>query len=146
MTVSHKLLLSIAALIWFTGGLFLLFKGYDLIAGAYTVRQNIPAPAAFLLAGLLLGIIKAVFIFNKSSIENIERIRKLDRPEVWQFYKPGLQVFLIIIIPSGIMLSKFSSGTFYPALSVGAVDISIGTALIISGFQYFKKRGTRRVP
>jgi hypothetical protein len=80
MKISHRTLIIIAAIIWYGGGISLLFKGGALIKNAYTIDPQAIwtyiAPAI----GIIIGLLKGGFLFSKSCEKNIKRIKALTDP------------------------------------------------------------------
>jgi hypothetical protein len=48
-------------------------------------------------------------------------------------------IFLAIIIPAGATMSKMAAGKFGWLCFVAALDLSIGTALLTSSLEFWKK-------
>ncbi len=64
------------------------------------------------LLGIAIGLVKAKFIFNHACKKNILRIGKLEAPKLWQCFRPGMLIFLAIIIPTGAWMSACRSAIF----------------------------------
>jgi hypothetical protein len=130
----------IAACIWYGGGIALLFKGGSLVKGAYALdAQSVWIYAAPVL-GIIIGFIKARFIFFHACKKNIVRIRALPRPRIWQCFRPGMLIFLAIIIPTGAWMSRAAAGNFGYLCGVAALDLSIATALLTSSLLFWKMK------
>ncbi len=100
MIVSKLTLIALAAFTWYGGGIALFLKAYALVKEAYILN-----PVSFWIylapvLGIAIGIIKTLLIFNHACKKNIKRIHSLINPRVWQFFRPGMFIFLAIIIPS----------------------------------------------
>jgi len=140
MLVSRLTLMVIAACIWYGGGIALLFKGGSLVKGAYALdAQSVWIYAAPVL-GIIIGFIKARFIFFHACKKNIVRIRALPRPRIWQCFRPGMLIFLAIIIPTGAWMSRAAAGNFGYLCGVAALDLSIATALLTSSLLFWKMK------
>lgn len=140
MVVSQLTLMVIAACVWYGGGIALLFKSGSLVTGAYAIdSQSVWAYGAPLL-GVIIGLVKARFIFNHACKKNIIRIRSLVNPRIWQFFRPGMLIFLAIIIPTGAWMSRAAAGNFGYLCLVAAVDLSIATALLTSSLAFWKMK------
>ena len=140
MKVSQLTLIIIAAFVWLSGGIALLLKGGALVKNAYLIdSQSIWTFAAPLL-GVIAGFIKAKFLFNKSCKKNIKRIRALASPRVWQCFRPGMLIFLAIIIPTGAWMSRAAAGNYTYLCLVGALDLSISFALLTSSIVFWQLR------
>jgi len=139
-TVSTQILRQLAILAWYSGSLVLLIKGGSLLLEAHTIK---PHQLWYLMAaiiGILFGIIKAVYIFTRSCRNNLKRINELEKPQVWQFFRPGFFFFLALMIILGATLSRLSHGNYPMLLSVGLVDLSVGTALLVSSRVFWQKK------
>jgi hypothetical protein len=90
MKVSHLTLIVLAAVVWYSGGIALLLKGSALVKSAYAIdSQSLWTFAAPLLV-VIAGLIKGKFLFSKSCKKNIQRIRSLANPHVWQYFRAGM--------------------------------------------------------
>jgi len=138
MKVSQRTLIIIAAIIWYGGGISLLLKGGALIKNAYTLDpQSIWIYLAPIL-GIIIGLLKGRFLFIRSCKKNIKRIYTLNAPRIWQCFRPGMLIFLAIIIPAGVWMSRAAAGNFILLCLVGALDLSIACALLSSSIVYWK--------
>ncbi len=138
MRTSHFTLVILSALVWYAGGIALLFKGGALIKSAHAIdAQSIWTFAAPVL-GIIAGFIKGKFIFSKSCKKNITRIRSLNHPRIWQCFRPGMLIFLAIIIPTGAWMSRAAAGNHPFLCFVGALDLSIAFALLTSSIVYLQ--------
>lgn len=138
MNVSQRTLIIIAAIIWYTGGFVLLVKGGVLIKNAYLIdAQSIWIFIAPIL-GIILGLLKGRFLFSKSCKKNIKRISALTDPRIWQCFRPGMLIFLVIIIPTGAWMSRAAVGNYTFLCLVGALDLSIACALLSSSIVFWK--------
>jgi hypothetical protein len=134
----------IAAIVWYGGGIALLFKAGSLVKSALALdSQSVWAYTAPVL-GILIGFIKARFIFNHACKKNIIRIRALKNPLIWQFFRPGMLIFLALIIPAGAWMSRAAAGNFGYLCFVAALDLSIATALLTSSMVFWKMRAFSR--
>ena len=138
MKASYLTLIIIAALVWFSGGIALLFKGGALIKSAYMIDSQSLWTFAASLLGVIAGLLKGKFLFSKSCKKNIKRIRSLANPKVWQCFRPGMLIFLAIIIPTGAWMSGASAGNYTYLCLVGALDLSISFALLTSSIVFLQ--------
>ena len=138
MNVSQRTLRIIAAIIWYIGGFVLLVKGGALIKNAYLIdAQSIWTYLAPIL-GIIIGLLKGRFLFSQSCEKNIKRINALTDPHIWQCYRPGMLIFLAIVILTGAWMSRAASGNFTFLCLVGALDLSIACALLSSSIVFWK--------
>ena len=138
MHISQRKLRIIAAFIWYAGGFVLLVKGGVLIKQAYLINaQSIWTTMAPIL-GIIIGLLKGRFLFSQSCKKNITRINALAGPRIWQCYRPGMLIFLAIVIPTGAWMSRAAAGKFTFLCLVGALDISLACALLSSSIVFWK--------
>jgi hypothetical protein len=106
--VSRRTLKVLAAVVWYAGGVALTRKGVSLILESR--RQDPESDCLFVALGaaLLLGGLKARFLFNSSCRRNLARIAALEHPRVWQFFRPGFFVALAVMIATGALLSRLA--------------------------------------
>ena len=138
MNVSRLTLIIMAAFVWYSGGIALLFKGGALIKSAYLIDSQSFWTFAAPILGIVAGLLKGRFLFSKSCKKNIKRIRALENPQVWQCFRPGMLIFLAIIIPTGTWMSKSAAGNYTFLCFVGALDLSISFALLSSSIIFFQ--------
>jgi hypothetical protein len=138
MKVSHLTLIVIAAVVWYSGGIALLLKGSALIKSAYAIDSQSLWTFTAPLLGIIAGLLKGKFLFSKSCKKNIQRIRSLDNPRLWQCFRPGMLIFLAIIIPTGAWMSRAAAGNFTYLCLVGALDLSISFALLTSSIVFLQ--------
>jgi hypothetical protein len=129
----------LAMIVWYIGFVALSLKSYKLFAEAYSIDNNFSYLVLFLLIGFLLSLLKTKYIFRKSCQKNLQRIYKLEEPKLWQFYRIGFFIFLLIVISLGAFLSRLASGDYYFLLSVGVIDMALALALFFSGFEFFRR-------
>jgi uncharacterized membrane protein len=138
MKVSRRTLIITAAIIWYGGGIFLLFKGCALVKNAYLIDpQSIWTYIAPIL-GTIIGLAKGKFLFSKSCQKNIKRIKALTNPRIWQCFRPGMLTFLGVVIPTGAWMSRAAVGNSTFLCLVGALDLSIACALLSSSIVFWK--------
>jgi hypothetical protein len=140
MNVSHRTLNIIAAIIWYGGGISLLLKGGVLVKDLHSLDAQSMWTYLAPTAGIAFGLLKGRFFFSKSCEKNIKRIRELDEPRIWQCYRPDMLIFLAIIIPTGIWMSRAAAGNYTLLCVVGALDLSIACALLSSSIVFWKFR------
>jgi hypothetical protein len=140
MKVSQRTLMITAAIIWYGGGISLLFKGGALIKNVYAIdAQSIWTYLAPIL-GIIIGLLKGRFLFSKSCEKNIKRIKALTDPRIRQCFSPGMLIFLAIIIPTGAWMSRAAAGNLTFLCLVGALDLSIACALLSSSIVFWKRK------
>jgi NADH:ubiquinone oxidoreductase subunit K len=137
LRASHKTLKILAALLWYIGVYMLLTKGWELAQDAQALEPQKWGQVISWGAGIIVGIIKTRLIFIKSCKKNMARIDALDSPKIWQFYRYQFFIALIMMIVFGSYLSRVSQGNYPFLLAVSILDISIGTALLLSSYVFY---------
>ena len=140
MTTTSRTLKILAALLWYIGGIILVSKGGSLLIEADTLKPAQNWTWLAIVIGLLIGGLKAKYIFSKSCKKNLIRIDLLSEPKVWQFFRPGFFLFLVIMIVTGATLSRVAHNNYIFLISVAILDISIATALLGSSYVFWKSK------
>jgi len=140
LIVSNRTLNIFAAIIWYTGGIVLLLKGSNLLIEADTMKPENYWPQLAAITGLLLGSLKARFLFNKSCQKNLNRISILVKPRIWQFFRIRFFVALMVMIMISVILSGLVHNNYILLISVAILDLSISIALLGSSYVFWKQR------
>ena len=141
LIVSHRALKIYAALVWYTGGIVLSIKGYSLLVEAEALQPDRHWPWTAAATALLVGGIKAKFLFSKSCRKNLARIDALNQPKIWQFFRPVFFLFLSLMILSGAALTNVAHGNYPLLIGIATLDITIAIALLGSSYVYWKRSG-----
>jgi hypothetical protein len=137
-TTSKKTLIILAAVVWYIGAAMLFRSGLELLTQAKTLRPDSSWHWLFIILGVLLGIFQARTIFSRSCRKNIQRIRELDQPMIWQFFRPGFFVALAGMITAGILLDHFAQGIYFFMVFVAGLDIALTISLLGSSLVFWK--------
>jgi hypothetical protein len=129
---SKRTLKVLAAIVWVVGGMVLLLKGFGLLAQANDLRTGHHWPSIAVAAGLLIGGLKAKYLFRNACQKNLARIDALARPKIWRFFRPWFFLFLAAMILAGATLSRLAQGNYPFLIAVAVLDLSIATALLVS--------------
>ena len=140
LVASTSRLKIIAALVWYVGGIVLLLKGGGLLVEADALKPEQDWLWLAAVAGLFLGGLKAKFLFSKSCQKNLDRIAALDRPRIWQFFRPGFLVFLTVMILTGATLSRLAHNNYPFLIGVAILDLGIAIALLGSSYVFWKQK------
>ena len=131
-------LVKLAALVWYTGVFVLLYKSTGMFIEALNSGAPVSVVVAAIIIGLVIGMIKAKYLFIHICQKNIKRIFGLTSPMIWQFYRVRFFFFLFLMITLGNYAYRLSSGSIFLLLALSTLELSISTALLISG-KCFKK-------
>lgn len=138
--VSNRTVTILAGVVWYTGGLVLLLKGSSLLLEA---GQRHPDNQSMLYltaaAALVLGSIKATYLFSQNCRKNLARIAALEHPRLWQCYRPWFLIALACMIVAGAILSRMAHDHYRLLLLIALLDLSIATALLISSVAFWKR-------
>lgn len=137
LTVSPRMLKILAAAVWHIGGLVLLLKARSLLLEADSLNGTKIWPWLAVAAAVLLGSLKARYLFVKSCRKNMRRIEGLERPYLWQFFRPGFFAALALMIAAGAALSRLAHGSYPFLLGVALLDLSIAVALLGSSYVFW---------
>lgn len=129
----------LAAAIWYIGSLILLLKGSQLLFEAHDIRPGLPWTWLAVVIGVALGLVKARYVFNRSCRRNLRRIDGLESPRLWQFYSPKFFLALALMIAAGAILSRLAHGIYPFLIGVGALDLALSSALLISSHVYWQR-------
>ena len=116
----------------------LLLKGAGLLSEAADLRPGDKRTWLAGSSGLLIGALKARYLFARAGRKNLARIEALEQPRLWQFYRAGFFLFLALMITLGITLSRLAQGKFALLIGVGTLDLSLAVALLGSGHIYWR--------
>lgn len=129
----------LAAIVWYVGGIVLLLKGSHLLIEADALKPEEDWLWQVAVLGIVLGGMKANFIFNKSCQKNLDRIATLVQLRIWQFFRIRFFVTLTLMILLGVTLSMQAHNNYLMLISVALLDISIGIALLGSSYVFWKQ-------
>ena len=121
------------------GPIILLNKGAELATEAYNLEPQGWGRLFSWTAGIAVGLVKTRYIFLKSCRKNMTRIDALTSPKLWQFYRFQFFIALALMIVLGSVLSRVSQGNHTFLVAVATLDISIGTALLISSKVFWEQ-------
>ena len=136
-TSPHTLKL-LAALVWCSGVVVLFIKSASLLLEAERINPDQYWTWLAILTGLIIGAIKAKYLFKRICIKNLRRIDALEQPKIWNFYRLRFFIFLCLMITLGAFLSRLAHGDYSMLISVAVVDISVATALLASSNCFWK--------
>jgi hypothetical protein len=139
MKTTKKTLIVLAAVVWYIGGFVLFRSGYELVNQAVDLRPDQSWHWLGILFGIILGIVQALTIFKRSCQKNIQRIRSLPDPRIWQFFRPGFFLALALMITTGVLLDHFSQGIYFFMLGVSGLDFALTISLLGSSYVFWRE-------
>lgn len=140
LNVSKRTLAMLAAAVWYGGSIALLLKGSSLLGEAKVLHPDRAWSWTVLGGTVLLGTIKARFIFGRSCRRNLDRIAALDHPRLLQFFSPRFFIALAAMIAAGTALSRLAHGNYAFLAAVALLDLSIGLALLLSSVVFWRQK------
>ena len=124
-------LIKLAAMVWYTGVIVLITKSCTLLIEAYKGDTNLIYILMAFICGIVIGIIKAKYMFYNIGKRNINRINLLANPKLWQFYRKRFFVFLFSMITLGKFLAGAARGNNMALIALAVLETSIAFALLL---------------
>ena len=140
LNTSTLTLKRLAALVWYIGVVALLVKSTGLFLKADRDGASLHLILLAILIGLVIGWIKAKYLFIKVCNKNLKRIDALKQPMLWQFYRKRFFFFLGTMISLGAYLSRLAQSDYLMLIALGVLELSIATALLVSSFSFWGKK------
>ena len=127
----------LAGIVWYIGAVMLFRGGLELLDAARELRPGAAWQWLFIVPGIGLGILQAGTLFARSCRKNIQRIRELEDPRLWQFFRPGFFLALVGMISAGILLDFFAQGNYFFMLFVAGLDFALTISLLGSSLVFW---------
>jgi len=129
----------LAAVVWYTGGVVLLYKGLGQLDRALDLRPGFTWPVLAAVTGVLIGVLKGRLVFGHACRKNLARINALPQPKLWQFYRAGFFLFMFAMIMLGRYLSYSAQGHYGSLLAMAVLELSLAVALLGSSYIFWLK-------
>ncbi|MCK5394486.1 MAG: hypothetical protein KAJ32_00765 [Gammaproteobacteria bacterium] len=136
-TRSLKLL---AAMVWYSGAIVLSYKSSRLLLEAQNINTEQTWIWLAVLAGIMIGMVKAKYLFKRVCIKNLKRIDALKAPKLWQSYRTHFYFFLLAMIILGSFISRLAHGNYAALITMATIEVSLATALLGSSNCFWKKQ------
>lgn len=136
---STRLLKLLASLVWYSGSVVLAFKSSRLLIEAQSINPELLWIWMAVLSGLLIGFIKAKYLFKRLCIKNLKRIDSLTQPKLWQFYRIPFFFFLLAMIVLGSFISQLAHGNYSMLITMAVIEVSLATALLGSSHCFWQQ-------
>ncbi len=133
LTATRANLVKLAAVVWFSGVVILLFKSTIILIEAVKLGAPVSVAVSTVITGLVIGMIKAKYLFIRICKSNIKRIYSLKSPKIWQFYRIRFFFFLFLMITLGNYAYRLFHNSIFLLFTLAVLELSISTALLISG-------------
>ncbi len=127
-------------MVWYSGAVVLSYKSSRLLLEAHVLNSNQLWIWLAVLAGIIISLLKARYLFNRVCIKNLKRIYTLKNPQLWQFYRTRFYFFLLAMILLGRYISWLAHGNHAALLSMAIVEVSLATALLTSSHCFWKEQ------
>lgn len=138
LDTSAHTLKRLAALVWYSGVVVLLVKSTGMFLEADSQGAGELLVVIAILSGLVIGWIKARYLFTKVCRSNLKRIDALKRPMLWQCYRIRFYFFLCLMILLGAFLARWAQGDYIMLTALAILELSIATALLVSSRCFWK--------
>lgn len=136
---STRLLKLLASLVWYSGAVVLAFKSSRLLIEAQSINPELLWIWLAVLAGLMIGLIKAKYLFTRLCIKNLKRIDSLEQPKLWQFYRIPFFFFLLAMIVLGSFISQLAHENYSTLITMAIIEVSLATALLGSSHCFWQQ-------
>jgi hypothetical protein len=138
LAVSKSTLKIVSGLVWFSGAIVLLLKGASLFEQAIAFKPGETWSWLAVAAALLIGGVKARYLFGGFCRKNLNRIAALDDPQLWQAFRPGFYFFLTAMVLLGAIFSRLAIESYPALMALVILDISIAVALLGSFWVFWQ--------
>lgn len=129
----------VSAAVWYTGAGVLLWKGTGrLLEAAAELGPRWPVGVA--IVSFAVGTLQGRTVFRRACVRNLRRIRALESPRPWQFFRPAFFLALAVMIGGAAALSVVARSGPAATLAVAGVDWLIGFSLLISSDAFLSRR------
>ena len=136
---SPRSLKILASLVWYSGFIVLFIKSSKLLLEAEKINPDQSWTWLALIAGVIIGGIKAKYLYAKLCIKNLHRIDTLEQPKIWHFYRMRFFIFLSLMVILGLFLSKMAHGNYPMLITMAIIELSVATALLGSSYCFWTK-------
>lgn len=138
-TTSALTLKRMAALVWYAGGVVLLIKSSGLFVAALKNGASPQWVSVAILGGMGIGWLKARYLFVRLCQKNLKRIRALQKPMLWQFYRGRFFAFLCLMVSLGAYLARQARGDHVGLIALAVVELSVAMALLASSRCFWRE-------
>ena len=137
---SKRSLKLLAAAVWYSGAVVLSYKSARLLLEAQSINTDQTWIWLAILTGIIIGTIKAKYLFKSICIKNLRRIDSLRSPRLWQAYRTHFYFFLFAMIILGSYITRLTHGNYAALITAAIIEVSLATALLGSSNCFWKKQ------
>jgi len=131
-----RVLFYLAFFIWFIGSWACGDSTNTLYSAAASNGGTTLTLSIALSIGLFIGCLAAYFWFIPLAMNNINRIKQLNEPRLYEFLRPRFIVGLTLLDGTTVMLTYFLAKSLPSQLALVSVNAAVCVALSISCFVY----------
>lgn len=132
LRASSNTLIKLAALVWYTGVVVLIAKSSVLLMEALKTGADEVVTLMAVVCGIIIGKLKARYLFYSIGKKNTDRIKALTDPMLWQFYRKRFFIFLFFMVALGQCLSALAHGNEVGLMALAVLELSVAFALFFS--------------
>ena len=135
-TPHHAFLKWLSAAVWYIGAGVLVWKGAERLLES-AIALGPVWPAAIGVLAVAFGAARGRTLFRRACTRNLQRIRLLDSPKPWLFFRPVFFLALAGMVGAAVALSLLARQGPVAALLVGGADWLIGFSLLIGSSPFW---------
>ena len=129
----------LAALVWYSGAVVLYIKSASMLFRAEMINPGQHWIWMAVLSGLVIGGIKAKYLFKRLCFKNLARINALQQTKLWHFYRIRFFIFLFAMVLLGSFLSRLVQDNYPMLIIMAVVELSVATALVGSSNCFWRE-------
>lgn len=139
--LSSRLMLFFAQGLLVAGGISLVIASIRLFLRAIAAGMPVWNLFWIIPVAALLGASKAIFVMRKKMRENISRLCESEgKLWPWQIYPAPLLGFILSMVVMMFVLKRVLVGNATGLGLLGAIDVGVAVALLVSSFEYQGER------
>ena len=130
--VPHAVLFWLAALVWFAGAWATADTSTTLLALSLSQGTRVRDAAIAYGLGGAAGIAAGCSLFSRLARANVERIARLEKPRLWQCFRPQFVLWLVVFDGGTVLLQLYVCKDGVSRLAMGAVNLVVCVGLCLS--------------
>ena len=137
-SVSHKVLFIEAILIWFAGFIACADLSSNLFLEVWKNNHDVSMISIGLSVGFIGGILQGYFLFRILAHRNLDRIIKLENPQIWNCYRIQFYIFFCMFDITLLILSKYLVKENIGKIIFATIDMIVAISLGLSLYVYYQ--------